>query len=195
MSSPQSDEDDVEEVEFVSVSLLLIYIKHQLLQIRSLDSYLLLLTFCVLILTGPTVRCHWGLMWHSPNKMCFMYCMAVADFSVMDKKINCILALGGSSQASIGMYWSAEWQRGWGIFIRGSHCKRLILTPLSLGVCVIIHLVDSRITEPLFLLQLDDKIACHKERVASTLDRLAQQVALEKKERAERCRAFKVRQL
>lgn len=85
MSSPQSDEDDVEEVEFVSVSLLFIDLKHQLLQTRSLDSHLPLLTFCALILTGPTAQCHWGLMWGSPNKIPFMYCMAVADFSEMDK--------------------------------------------------------------------------------------------------------------
>lgn len=45
------------------------------------------------------------------------------------------------------------------------------------------------------LLQLDDEITCQKKRVESTLDRLAQRVALEKKERAEKCRAFKVRQL
>ncbi len=42
-------------------------------------------------------------------------------------------------------------------------------------------------------LQLDDKVTCHKARVSSTLDRLAEQVALEKKERANKCRAFKVR--
>lgn len=44
-------------------------------------------------------------------------------------------------------------------------------------------------------LQLDDKITCHKARVTSTLDRLAHQVALEKQERANKCRAFKVRLL
>lgn len=86
MSSPQSDEDDVEEVEFVSVSLLFINIKHQLFQTRSLDTHLPLLTFCVLILTGPTAQCHRGLMWGSPNKMCFMSCVAVADFSEIDEK-------------------------------------------------------------------------------------------------------------
>lgn len=48
---------------------------------------------------------------------------------------------------------------------------------------------------PLILSQLDDEIACQKKRVESTLDRLAQRVAMEKKERAQKCRAFKVRQL
>lgn len=43
--------------------------------------------------------------------------------------------------------------------------------------------------------RLEDKITCHKARVTSTLDRLAHQVALEKKERANKCRAFKVRLL
>lgn len=47
----------------------------------------------------------------------------------------------------------------------------------------------------LILSQLDDEIACQKKRVESTLDRLAQRVAMEKKERAKKCRAFKVRQL
>ncbi|KAM6916229.1 E3 SUMO-protein ligase ZNF451 [Xenentodon cancila] len=42
---------------------------------------------------------------------------------------------------------------------------------------------------------LKDKIAQHKERVTSTLDRLAHQVAREKKERADKCRAFKEKQI
>ncbi|GLD66565.1 E3 SUMO-protein ligase ZNF451 isoform X1 [Lates japonicus] len=42
---------------------------------------------------------------------------------------------------------------------------------------------------------LEDKITRHKARVTSTLDRLAQQVALEKKERADKCRAFKEKQI
>ncbi|XP_070772364.1 E3 SUMO-protein ligase ZNF451 [Enoplosus armatus] len=42
---------------------------------------------------------------------------------------------------------------------------------------------------------LEDKITCHKARVTSTLDRLAHQVALEKKERADKCRAFKEKQI
>lgn len=46
-----------------------------------------------------------------------------------------------------------------------------------------------------FLLQIEDEITRHKARVASTLDRLAHQVARGKKERADKCRAFKVRLL
>ncbi|XP_038592987.1 E3 SUMO-protein ligase ZNF451 isoform X1 [Micropterus salmoides] len=42
---------------------------------------------------------------------------------------------------------------------------------------------------------VEDKISCHKARVTSTLDRLAHQVALEKKERADKCRAFKEKQI
>ncbi|XP_056250889.1 E3 SUMO-protein ligase ZNF451 isoform X2 [Seriola aureovittata] len=42
---------------------------------------------------------------------------------------------------------------------------------------------------------LEDKITRHKARVTSTLDRLAHQVALEKKERADKCRAFKEKQI
>ncbi|KAI3363127.1 hypothetical protein L3Q82_011779 [Scortum barcoo] len=42
---------------------------------------------------------------------------------------------------------------------------------------------------------LEDKITCHKAHVTSTLDRLAHQVALEKKERANKCRAFKEKQI
>nr|XP_019946716.1 PREDICTED: E3 SUMO-protein ligase ZNF451 [Paralichthys olivaceus]XP_019946725.1 PREDICTED: E3 SUMO-protein ligase ZNF451 [Paralichthys olivaceus]XP_019946731.1 PREDICTED: E3 SUMO-protein ligase ZNF451 [Paralichthys olivaceus]XP_019946740.1 PREDICTED: E3 SUMO-protein ligase ZNF451 [Paralichthys olivaceus]XP_019946747.1 PREDICTED: E3 SUMO-protein ligase ZNF451 [Paralichthys olivaceus] len=42
---------------------------------------------------------------------------------------------------------------------------------------------------------LEDKITRHKARVSSTLDKLAQQVALEKKERADKCRAFKEKQI
>ncbi|XP_077351964.1 E3 SUMO-protein ligase ZNF451 [Festucalex cinctus] len=42
---------------------------------------------------------------------------------------------------------------------------------------------------------LDDEINRQKAHVASTLDRLAQQVALEKRERADKCRAFKEKQM
>ncbi|XP_076599915.1 E3 SUMO-protein ligase ZNF451 [Chaetodon auriga] len=42
---------------------------------------------------------------------------------------------------------------------------------------------------------IEDKISYHKARVTSTLDRLAHQVALEKKERANKCRAFKEKQI
>ncbi|XP_054655081.1 E3 SUMO-protein ligase ZNF451 isoform X2 [Dunckerocampus dactyliophorus] len=42
---------------------------------------------------------------------------------------------------------------------------------------------------------IDDKIDRQKAHVASTLDRLAQQVALEKRERADKCRAFKEKQM
>ncbi|XP_035027760.1 E3 SUMO-protein ligase ZNF451 isoform X1 [Hippoglossus stenolepis] len=42
---------------------------------------------------------------------------------------------------------------------------------------------------------LEDEITRHKARVSSTLDKLAQQVALEKKERADKCRAFKEKQI
>ncbi|XP_054456052.1 E3 SUMO-protein ligase ZNF451 [Anoplopoma fimbria] len=42
---------------------------------------------------------------------------------------------------------------------------------------------------------IEDKITRHKDRVTSTLDRLAQQVALEKKERSDKCRAFKEKQI
>lgn len=42
---------------------------------------------------------------------------------------------------------------------------------------------------------LDDEIERQKKRVESTLDRLAQRVALEKKERAEKCRAFREKQI
>ncbi|KAM9365635.1 E3 SUMO-protein ligase ZNF451 [Pholidichthys leucotaenia] len=42
---------------------------------------------------------------------------------------------------------------------------------------------------------LEDKLNRHKARVTSTLDRLAQQVALEKKERADKCKAFKEKQI
>ncbi|XP_069000933.1 E3 SUMO-protein ligase ZNF451 isoform X1 [Embiotoca jacksoni] len=42
---------------------------------------------------------------------------------------------------------------------------------------------------------LENKITRHKARVTSTLDRLAHQVALEKKERADKCRAFKEKQI
>lgn len=42
---------------------------------------------------------------------------------------------------------------------------------------------------------IEDKISFHKARVTSTLDRLAHQVALEKKERADKCRAFKEKQI
>lgn len=43
-----------------------------------------------------------------------------------------------------------------------------------------------------FHLQLEDSITRHKARVTSTLDRLAHKVALDKKERANKCKAFKV---
>ncbi|XP_061645435.1 E3 SUMO-protein ligase ZNF451 isoform X2 [Phyllopteryx taeniolatus] len=42
---------------------------------------------------------------------------------------------------------------------------------------------------------IEDKIDRQKAHVASTLDRLAQQVALEKQERADKCRAFKEKQI
>ncbi|XP_042357973.1 E3 SUMO-protein ligase ZNF451 isoform X2 [Plectropomus leopardus] len=42
---------------------------------------------------------------------------------------------------------------------------------------------------------IEDKINRHKAHVTSTLDRLAQQVALEKKERSDKCRAFKEKQI
>ncbi|XP_026209867.1 E3 SUMO-protein ligase ZNF451 [Anabas testudineus] len=42
---------------------------------------------------------------------------------------------------------------------------------------------------------LEDKITRHKAHVTSTLDRLAHQVAQEKKERADKCRAFKEKQI
>ncbi|XP_057704269.1 E3 SUMO-protein ligase ZNF451 [Corythoichthys intestinalis] len=42
---------------------------------------------------------------------------------------------------------------------------------------------------------IEDKVNRQKARVASTLDRLAQQVALEKRERADKCRAFKEKQI
>ncbi|XP_068183154.1 E3 SUMO-protein ligase ZNF451 isoform X2 [Antennarius striatus] len=42
---------------------------------------------------------------------------------------------------------------------------------------------------------LEDKITCHKARVTSTLERLAQKVAQEKQQRANKCRAFKERQM
>ncbi|XP_055008186.1 E3 SUMO-protein ligase ZNF451 [Boleophthalmus pectinirostris] len=45
------------------------------------------------------------------------------------------------------------------------------------------------------LVTFDDEISRHKDHVASTLDKLAQQVALEKEERANKCRAFKEKQI
>ncbi|XP_017268326.2 E3 SUMO-protein ligase ZNF451 isoform X1 [Kryptolebias marmoratus] len=42
---------------------------------------------------------------------------------------------------------------------------------------------------------LEDNITRHKARVTSTLDRLAHKVALEKKERANKCKAFKEKQI
>ncbi|KAG7230175.1 hypothetical protein INR49_009895 [Caranx melampygus] len=42
---------------------------------------------------------------------------------------------------------------------------------------------------------LEDEIARHKARVTSTLDRLAHKVAREKKERADKCRAFQEKQI
>ncbi|KAF1375826.1 hypothetical protein PFLUV_G00224210 [Perca fluviatilis] len=41
---------------------------------------------------------------------------------------------------------------------------------------------------------IEDKITRHKARVTSTLERLARQVALEKKEKSDKCRAFKEKQ-
>lgn len=45
------------------------------------------------------------------------------------------------------------------------------------------------------LVTLEDEVSRHKEHVASTLDKLAQQVALEKQERANKCRVFKENQI
>uniref|UniRef100_A0AAV2JQW9 C2H2-type domain-containing protein n=1 Tax=Knipowitschia caucasica TaxID=637954 RepID=A0AAV2JQW9_KNICA len=42
---------------------------------------------------------------------------------------------------------------------------------------------------------IEDELSRHKEHVASTLDKLAQQVALEKQERANKCQAFKEKQI
>ncbi|XP_029305135.1 E3 SUMO-protein ligase ZNF451 [Cottoperca gobio] len=42
---------------------------------------------------------------------------------------------------------------------------------------------------------IEDKLSRHKARVTSTLDRLAHQVAQEKKERIDKCRAFKEKQM
>ncbi|XP_068613148.1 E3 SUMO-protein ligase ZNF451 [Brachionichthys hirsutus] len=42
---------------------------------------------------------------------------------------------------------------------------------------------------------LEDQFTCDKARVSSTLDRLAQQVAHEKRQRANKCRAFKEKQI
>ncbi|KAK5853909.1 hypothetical protein PBY51_015025 [Eleginops maclovinus] len=42
---------------------------------------------------------------------------------------------------------------------------------------------------------IEDKISRHKARISSTLDRLAQQVAREKQERIDKCRAFKEKQI
>ncbi|XP_075932659.1 E3 SUMO-protein ligase ZNF451 [Anarhichas minor] len=42
---------------------------------------------------------------------------------------------------------------------------------------------------------IEDEITRHKAHVTSTLDRLAHQVALEKKERSDKCRAFKEKQI
>ncbi|KAK2824196.1 hypothetical protein Q5P01_021371 [Channa striata] len=42
---------------------------------------------------------------------------------------------------------------------------------------------------------LEDKLTRHKAQVTSTLDKLAHQVALEKKQRADKCRAFKEKQI
>lgn len=82
------------------------------------------------------------------------------------------------------------------MFIR--HSEWLNRTPFH--IYIYIHGVNtcpefSEIVVPFILLQVEDKINCHKARVTSTLDRLAHQVALEKKERASKCRAFKVRLL
>ncbi|KAK2921965.1 E3 SUMO-protein ligase ZNF451 [Channa argus] len=43
--------------------------------------------------------------------------------------------------------------------------------------------------------KLEDKLTRHKAQVTSTLDKLAHQVAIEKKERADKCRAFKEKQI
>ncbi|XP_072293494.1 E3 SUMO-protein ligase ZNF451 isoform X2 [Eucyclogobius newberryi] len=45
------------------------------------------------------------------------------------------------------------------------------------------------------LVTFEDELSRHKDHVASTLDKLAQQVALEKQERADKCRAFKEKQI
>lgn len=44
------------------------------------------------------------------------------------------------------------------------------------------------------IVTLEDDVSRHKDHVASTLDKLAQQVAFEKQERANKCRAFKEKQ-
>ncbi|XP_039995852.1 E3 SUMO-protein ligase ZNF451 isoform X2 [Xiphias gladius] len=54
---------------------------------------------------------------------------------------------------------------------------------------------EDEVEEEVEFVSLEDKITRHKARVTSTLDRLAHQVALEKKERADRCRAFKEKQI
>ncbi|KAK5882305.1 hypothetical protein CesoFtcFv8_020905 [Champsocephalus esox] len=46
-----------------------------------------------------------------------------------------------------------------------------------------------------FASTIEDKISRNKARVSSTLDRLAQKVALEKQERIDKCRAFKEKQI
>lgn len=43
-----------------------------------------------------------------------------------------------------------------------------------------------------FHCQIEDQVDRQKAQAASTLDRLARQVAVEKQERAEKCKAFKV---
>ena len=45
----------------------------------------------------------------------------------------------------------------------------------------------------LLCLEIEDKIERQKAQVTSTLDRLMRRVAAEKRERAEKCRAFKVK--
>uniref|UniRef100_UPI0037E93749 E3 SUMO-protein ligase ZNF451 isoform X3 n=2 Tax=Semicossyphus pulcher TaxID=241346 RepID=UPI0037E93749 len=54
---------------------------------------------------------------------------------------------------------------------------------------------DEDEVEEVEFVSLEDKITCQKARVTSTLDRLAHKVALEKKERANKCRAFKEKQI
>ncbi|XP_010754714.3 E3 SUMO-protein ligase ZNF451 isoform X2 [Larimichthys crocea] len=54
---------------------------------------------------------------------------------------------------------------------------------------------DEDEVEDVEFVSFEDEITCHRARVTSTLDRLAQQVALEKKERANKCRAFKEKQI
>ncbi|XP_041865884.1 E3 SUMO-protein ligase ZNF451 isoform X2 [Melanotaenia boesemani] len=54
---------------------------------------------------------------------------------------------------------------------------------------------EVELEEEVEFVSLEDKITQHKAHVVSTLDRLAHQVAQEKKERAAKCRAFKEKQI